>query len=80
MSELLDKQVNVRKESLKKFQGSRELPQAHEKVCDENERKKKKIQLLHQKKFLEGRKIYKAISEDWLDRFQRTLGYCFFKQ
>ena len=36
MSELLDKQVNAQKENLKKyFQGSRELPQAHKKMCDE---------------------------------------------
>ena len=40
MSELLDKQVNVQKESLKKLLGSRKLLQAHEKVYDENERKK----------------------------------------
>ena len=39
MSELLDKQVNVQKESLKKLRDSRKLPRAHEKVCDENERK-----------------------------------------
>ena len=32
MSELLDKQVNAQKESLKKyFQGSHKLPQSHEK-------------------------------------------------
>ena len=31
MSELVDKQVNVQKESLKNFRGSRKLPQAHEK-------------------------------------------------
>ena len=43
MSELLDKQVNAQKESLKKyFRGSLKLPQAHEKVCDENERNKEK--------------------------------------
>ena len=35
MSELFDKQVNAQKE--KNFWG---LPQAHERVCDENERKK----------------------------------------
>ena len=35
MSELLDKQVNAQKEKI--FWGSRKLPQAHEKVCDENE-------------------------------------------
>ena len=40
MSELFDKQVNAQKE--KNFRGLRKLPQAHEKVCDENETKKKK--------------------------------------
>ena len=41
MSELFDKQVNAQKESLKKTsQGSRKLPYAHEKVCDENETNK----------------------------------------
>ena len=38
MSELLDKQMNAQKE--KNFRGSRKLPQAHEKVCDKNERNK----------------------------------------
>ena len=33
MSELLDKQVNAQKEKI--FRGSRKLPQAQEKVCDE---------------------------------------------
>ena len=43
MSELFDKEVNAQKESLKKnFRGSRKLPQAHEKVCDENETKKER--------------------------------------
>ena len=43
MSELVDKQVNVQKESLKKTSGIHaKLPQAHEKVCDENERNKEK--------------------------------------
>ena len=41
MNELFDKEVNAQKESLKKyFRGSRKLPHAHEKVCDENERNK----------------------------------------
>ena len=41
MSELFDKEVNAQKESLKKnFRGSRKLPEAHKKVCDENETKK----------------------------------------
>ena len=43
MSELFDKEVNAQKESLKKnFRGSRKLPHAHEKVCDENETKREK--------------------------------------
>ena len=37
MSELFDKEVNAQKEI---FRGSRKLPQAHEKVCDENETNK----------------------------------------
>ena len=42
MRELFDKEVNAQKESLKKyFRDSRKLTQAHEKVCDENETKKK---------------------------------------
>ena len=43
MSELVDKQVNVQKENLKKTSGVHaKLPQAHEKVCDENETKKQR--------------------------------------
>ena len=46
MSELFDKEVNAQKESLKKyFWGSRKLPQAHEKVCDENETKKNNVRI-----------------------------------
>ena len=37
MSEIFDKEVNAQKESLKKTSG---VPQAHEKVCNENETKK----------------------------------------
>ena len=56
MSELVDKQVNVQKESLKKTSGVHEkLPQAHEKVCDENERKK---QTKKQRKKNDGRLKY----------------------
>ena len=44
MSELLNKQVNAQKGSLKKFPGftnpPANSPPNHEKVCDENERKK----------------------------------------
>ena len=41
MSELLDKQVNVQKENLKKiFLGFTQAPASPQKVYDENERKK----------------------------------------
>ena len=41
MCKLVDKQVNVQKESLKETSVVHaKLPQAHEKVCDENERNK----------------------------------------
>ena len=70
MSELLDKQVNVQKESLKQnFRGSHELLQAHEKVCNEmKESRRKKNDCRVKKIFVEG-KIYKAVSEDWLIDF-----------
>ena len=43
MSELFDEEVNAQKESLKKyFRGSRKLPHAHKKVCNENETKKQR--------------------------------------
>ena len=51
MSELFDKEVNAQKESLKKnFRGSRKLPYAHEKVCDENERNKQTNKQRNKKK------------------------------
>ena len=54
MSELLDKQVNAQKESLKKyFQGSHNLPQAHEKVCNENETNKQE-KMTHTKNVIDG--------------------------
>ena len=39
MSELLDKRVNAQKE--KNFRGSRKLPQADKKVCDEMKQTRK---------------------------------------
>ena len=64
MSELFDKEVNAQKESLKKyFRGSRKLLQAHEKVCDEKETKKKKRRA--RKKVFGGRKPF-------IRRAQRT--------
>ena len=81
MSELLDKQVNVQKESLKKTSGihaSSRKPT--KKVCDENERKKEVLEeekktTAESKKFLWKEGFYKAVSEDWLNRFRRTSGY-----
>ena len=53
MSELLDKHVNAQKEKI--FRGSCELPQAHKKVCDENERRRKEKNDTHVKViFMEG--------------------------
>ena len=52
MSELLDKQVNAQKEKI--FRGSRKLPQVHEKVCDENERRRKKNDTRVKIIFMEG--------------------------
>ena len=59
MSELVDKQVNVQKESLKKTSGVHaKLPQAHEKVYDENKRKKQRKKNGRLKYFLmEGRSL-----------------------
>ena len=43
MSELVDKQANVQKENLKKTSRVHaKLTQAHEKVCNENERNKQR--------------------------------------
>ena len=52
MSELLDKQVNAQKEKI--FRGSRKLPQAHEKVCNENERRRRKNDTRIKIIFMEG--------------------------
>ena len=55
MSELLDKQVNAQKEKI--FRGSRKLPHAHEKVCDENERRGGEEKKRHaHKNYIHGRK------------------------
>ena len=58
MSVLLNKQVNAKKE--RNFWGSRKLPQAHEKVCNENERNKqtKKKKQRARKNVIHGRKPF----------------------
>ena len=54
--------MNAQKESLKKnFWGSQKLPQAHEKVCDENERNKRQTPKI----FFDGRK-------EFIRRMQKT--------
>ena len=78
MSELLDKQVNVQKESLKNTSGIHaNSRKPTKKVCDENERKKveEKKTTAASKKVLWKEGFYKAVSEDWLNRFRRTSGY-----
>ena len=83
MSELVDKQVNVQKESLKKTSGIHaKLPQAHEKVCDENERKKERNKQTNKGKKNDGRLkyflmeegVYKARAENSCHGYQTTLG------
>ena len=54
MSELLDKQVNAQKEKI--YRGSRKLPQAHEKVCNENESRIRKNDA--RKNVIHGRKLF----------------------
>ena len=81
ISELLHKQWNAQKESLKNiFRGSHKFPQAHEKVCDENEsriRKKKKGQA--PKIFFEWKEgVYKACAENSSHGYQTTSGQRFF--
>ena len=61
MSELLDKQVNAQKEKI--FRGSRKLPQALEKVYDENERRRRRRRRRRKKRhasknYIHGRKPF----------------------
>ena len=78
MSELVDKQVNVQKESLKKTSGVHaKLPQAHEKVCDENERNKEKNDR-RLKYILMEEGVYKARAENLCHGYQTTSGQRFF--
>ena len=73
MSELFDKEVNAQKESLKKyFRGSRKLPQAHEKMCDENERNKKRKNHRRQKYFCGQKGVYKTRAERSCNGYQTT--------
>ena len=73
MSELFDKEVNAQKESLKKyFRGSRKLPQAHEKVCDENETKKQRKKQRNKEKKRRARKKVYGGRKPFIRRAQRT--------
>ena len=79
MSELLDKQVNAQKEKI--FRGSRKLPQAHEKVCDENERRKNntRVKMI----FMEGSPLssetVKAIRTSLREMIMNTMKVLFVK-
>ena len=57
MSELVDKQVNVQKEFEKTSGVHAKLSQAHEKVCDENERNKEKNDARLKYFLMEGRSL-----------------------
>ena len=66
MSELVDKQVNVQKESLQKTSGVHaKLPQAHEKVCDENEKRNKE-------KKRRAPKIFFVVGRSFIRRVRKT--------
>ena len=85
MNELFDKELNAQKESLKKyFRGSRKLPHAHEKVCDENERNKQTNKEIRKKndgrlKYFCGEEgVYKARAEKWCHGYQTTSDHRFF--
>ena len=57
MSELFDKEVNAQKESLKKLLG---FMQAHEKMCNENERNKGRKTMCVKMLLMEGSTLYGA--------------------
>ena len=59
----MDKQVNAQKE--KNFQGSCKLPQAHEKVCDENETKKQEKNDARVKLYSWKEPLYNAHVKNW---------------
>ena len=70
MSELFDKQVNAQKESLKKLPG---FTQAHEKVCDENERKKVEEKNDGRLKYFCGQEgVYRTCVESSCNGYQTT--------
>ena len=78
MSELLDKQVNVQKESLKKLPGFTQAPASSRKKCAmkmKERNKEEKKNDCRVKKILWKEGFYKAVSEDWLNGFRRTSGY-----
>ena len=78
MSKLVDKQLNVQKETLKKTSWVHpKLPQAHEKVCDENERNKEKNDG-RLKYFLMKEEVYKVRAENSCHGYQTTSGQRFF--
>ena len=83
MSELVDKQVNVQKESLKKTSGIHaKLPQAHEKcVMKMKERNKQTNKEKNDgclKYFLMEEGVYKARAKNLCHGYQMTLGQRFF--
>ena len=68
----------MHKKSLKKsFRGSRKLPQAHEKVCDENETKKQEKNDGRLKYFCGEEGVYKARAEYSCHGYQTTSGHRF---
>ena len=70
MSELLNKQVNVQKESLKKFHGFTQSSYKPTKKCAMKMKETKEKNNYCVKIFVVKGSIYNAVSEDWPNRFQ----------
>ena len=76
MSELVDKQVNVQKESLKKLPGFTQNSRKPTKKCAKETNKEKNNGRL--KYFLMEGRVYKARAENWCHGYQTTSGQRFF--
>ena len=79
MSELVDKQVNVQKESLKKLPGFTQNSRQPTKKCamkmkERNKEKKRQVPKI----FFDGGGVYKVRADNSCHGYQTTLGQRFF--
>ena len=78
MSELVDRQVNVQKESLKKLPGFTQNSRKPTKKCAMKMKEIKKNNNGRLKYFLMEEGVHKARAENWCHGYQTTLGQRFF--